>query len=572
MLEILKSENHYIRAHEKWLNDSYIDDEDRMTLLEMTNAEMRENFSSELVFGTGGIRERMGLGTNCINKYTIRKITQAVCNYMKKAFLKEGRYVAVISYDTRQKSKAFAIEAARVFMANGIYVYLFDNETPTPVLAYFTKELNANLGIMITASHNSKEYNGYKVYNGFGMQLTNENTEMIQREMKKIDSFKKIRFLSFYQFSRLDQKNMSILENEVYEDYIKRIKEEIVNKEVLTSFYEEKQNLRIVYSPLNGTGCTLSQRIFEELGIIHVFIPEVQKQKDPHFTTVPKPNPEELESFRVSLELAEKEDADVIFLNDPDADRLGVMYKDKNSRYRLLSGNTVGVLLLSYILKTKKEKLIEEFVAKTIVTTNIVERICKDYGIEVKNTHTGFKNIGKQIVKEPENFIFGLEESNGYLKGSYIADKDGIASMMLFVEFLLGLERDQMHLEDYIRALYETYSYFDDLLITKSYPTLEEIGKIDEIMSDLRQKPFYEIANLKISRYIDYSKGEGDFYANVLYYELEDGSFICVRPSGTEPKIKVYVNLLGESEKELEAKKTLFANFIRKNVLKDLNF
>ena len=551
------SEN-YKQKYNKWLQSEYIDENTKqeLRLIKNDEQEIEDRFYKDLEFGTGGLRGIMGAGTNRMNLYTVRKATQGLANYISS---KNGKDKGVvIAYDSRNNSRLFSQEAALVLNANGIKTYLFKNLRPTPELSFAVRELKAIAGIVITASHNPPEYNGYKVYWEDGGQIVPPIDKYIIEEVNKIQDLDQIKTISLEKAKELNLFNE--IEEEIDNKYIEELKKLILNKDIVKEYGKK---LKVVYTALHGTGGTLAPRILKEIGIENVYVVEEQINPDGNFPTVSYPNPEDPKAFELALKLAKEVDADIVLATDPDADRLGVYAKDsKTNEYISFTGNMSGLLIAEYILSQRKEK--DELpkngaIVKTIVSSNMSKEIAKEYNLHLVEVLTGFKYIGEQIKIFEEtkeyNYLFGYEESYGCLIGTYARDKDGIAAVMTLCEVACYAMKNNKTLYDMMLDMYEKYGYYKEDLVFFTLKGIEGINKINNIMENLRNNPVKTIGNQKVIAVRDYkiserldletlNKEKIDLpKSNVIYYELENDGWFCVRPSGTEPKIKIYIGI-----------------------------
>lgn len=559
-----------------WLCNEYFDEETRAELIKIKNKpkEIEDRFFKDLEFGTGGLRGLIGAGINRINIYTVRKASQGLANYLLKSGYEAKTRGIVIAYDSRYKSREFALEAAKVFAGNGIKTYLFDEPKPTPLLAFAVTYLNAIAGVVITASHNPKEYNGYKVYGEDGGQLTPEITSQIQEEIKKITDITKINLAEKDTAESLGL--MKTAGSDLEDAYMEKLKSfSLCNNEIT----DAAASLKIVYTPLHGTGNKPVRRILHEMGYKNVLTVKNQEYPDANFANAkPAPNPEEFKVYKYADRLAKKENADLIIATDPDCDRVGVKAKKSKNRYVFLSGNQVGVLLMEYILSRKLEssRLPQNaFIVKTIVTTEMARAIAENYDVELIDVLTGFKFIGEKIREMAKsgnkNFILGIEDSCGYLTGDYILDKDGVLASMLIAEMAAYYKQKGKTLYDALQELYEKYGFYLGEMISYTFKGKEGVIKIKQGMSNIRNnlcEAFDNITygNTEISAVRDYLKQQRyDLKAknksilnlpksDVIYYELSDGSWFCIRPSGTEPKVKIYLEVF-DRNRELARKK-----------------
>ena len=504
---------------------------------------IEDAFYRDLEFGTGGLRGVIGAGTNRMNIYVIRKASQGLANYINKHFDKPS---ISISYDSRIKSDVFSKTAAEVFAANGIKVFIYKELMPTPCLSYAVRELHTSGGIMVTASHNPAKYNGYKVYGSDGCQITTEAAAEILSEINNIDPFK-TKHSSFEE--NVKSGMITYIDDELITKFINRVKEESV------LFGEEiDKNVKIVYSPLHGTGLKPVTRILKETGYKNVVVVKEQEEPDGNFTTCPYPNPEIKEAMALGMEYAKKENADLLIATDPDCDRVGIAIRNEED-YVLMSGNQVGVLLLDYICsqRVKHNKMPNNPVyVKTIVTTDMANKVAENYGVAHKDVLTGFKYIGEQILflekKHQETaYILGFEESYGYLSGSYVRDKDAVNGSFLIVEMFAYYKSKGISLLDKLNELYKKYGYYSNYLNSYEFEGAQGFKKMNDIMEFFRNK-VNELDGVKIQEIKDYDKGiEGLPKSNVLKLIFANGDSVVVRPSGTEPKLKIYISLCGKS-------------------------
>ncbi len=504
---------------------------------------VEDAFYRDLEFGTGGLRGVIGAGTNRMNIYVIRKASQGLANYINKHFDKPS---ISISYDSRIKSDVFSKTAAEVFAANGIKVFIYKELMPTPCLSYAVRELHTSGGIMVTASHNPAKYNGYKVYGSDGCQITTEAAAEILNEINNIDSFK-TKYSSFEE--NVKSGMITYIDDELITRFINRVKEESV------LFGEEiDKNVKIVYSPLHGTGLKPVTRILKETGYKNVVVVKEQEEPDGNFTTCPYPNPEIKEAMALGMEYAKKENADLLIATDPDCDRVGIAIRNGED-YVLMSGNQVGVLLLDYVCsqRVKHNKMPANPVyIKTIVTTDMANKVAENYGVAHKDVLTGFKYIGEQILflekKHQETaYILGFEESYGYLSGSYVRDKDAVDGSFLIVEMFAYYRSKGISLLDKLNELYKKYGYYSNYLNSYEFEGAQGFKKMNDIMEFFRNK-VNELDGVRIKEIKDYDKGiEGLPKSNVLKLIFENGDSVVVRPSGTEPKLKIYISLCGKS-------------------------
>lgn len=559
----------YKEIYESWLANPYFDEDTKAELLSIKtdDKEIKERFYKDLEFGTAGLRGIIGAGTNRMNIYTVRKTTQGLANYIKKQN-GESKGVA-IAFDSRRMSPEFAAEAALCLSANGIKAYLFESLRPTPELSFAVRELGCIAGINITASHNPPEYNGYKVYWEDGAQITPPHDSGIMGEVQAVTDYNDV--LTMDKDDAIAKGLCTIIGKDIDDKYIARLKEQVKHPEAIKAMGKE---LKIVYTPLHGTGNIPARRILKELGFENVYVVPEQELPDGEFPTVGYPNPEADEAFVLGLKLAKEVDADLVLATDPDADRLGVRVKDKNGEYHNLTGNMSGCLLAEYTIsqiQALNGKLPEDgALIKTIVTTNMADAIAKSYNIRLIECLTGFKYIGQQILgfetTGKGTYLFGFEESYGCLIGTHARDKDAIVATMALCEAAAFYKTQGKTLWDAMVDMYEKYGYYLDDVKSISLSGIEGLAKIQSIMETLRSNPPKEIAGLTVMSARDYKKDEvvdtqtgavsstGLPSSNVLYYDLTDDAWLCVRPSGTEPKIKFYYGIKGTSMEDAYAK------------------
>ena len=507
-------------------------------------SKIEDAFYRNLEFGTGGLRGVIGAGTNRMNIYMVRKASQGLSNYLNKRYKNPS---IAVSYDSRIKSTLFANTAAEVFAANGIKVHIYKELMPTPCLSWAVRELHCSAGIMVTASHNPSKYNGYKVYGEDGCQITTKAAEDILAEIDALDVFDDVKHGDYQQF--LNEGKIEIIKDDVYTKFIERVKQE-------TLLVDEKidKSVKIIYSPLHGTGLKPVTRILKECGYTDVIVVKEQEEPDGNFTTCPYPNPEIKEAMQVGIEYAKKYSADLLIATDPDCDRVGIAVKGKDD-YVLLSGNQVGVLLLDYICsqRVKHNRMPKDPVAiKTIVTTDMAGVIAEHYGVKIKEVLTGFKFIGEQILYleregKESSYIFGFEESYGYLSGGFVRDKDAVNGVFLIVEMFAFYKSQGISLLEKLDELYKTYGFYSNYLNSYEFEGISGFKKMQSLMSNFRTD-FQSFGNFKILNVIDYKKGIDDLpKSDVLKMFLSDGVTLVIRPSGTEPKLKVYVSIKGDS-------------------------
>ena len=571
----------YKAIYEEWLSNPYFDQETKEELraIRADEKEIKERFYMDLEFGTAGLRGVIGAGINRMNIYTVRRATQGLADYI----LEQGgaeRGVA-IAYDSRRMSPEFSDEAARTLAANGIKAYRFESLRPTPELSFAVRELGCIAGINITASHNPPEYNGYKVYWEDGAQFTPPHDKGVTEKVMAITDLSAVRTMSR---EEAESSGLHVtIGAEIDDKYIAQVKAQVVNQAAIDRMQDQ---ISIVYTPLHGTGNIPARRVMKELGFEHVYVVPEQELPDGNFPTVSYPNPEAEEAFELGLKLAKEKNADLVLATDPDADRLGVYVKDdKSSKYIPLTGNMSGALLCDYVLSQKQANgqiPADGQVVKSIVTTNLVDAVAAHYGAELIEVLTGFKWIGKQILKNEQEgkgtYLFGMEESYGCLIGSYARDKDAISATAALCEAAAYYKEKGMTLWDAMIAMYEKYGYYKDAVQAISLKGIEGLEKIQKIMEYFRNNTPAEFAGSKVISVRDYKadtirdmasgevKPTGLPSSNVLYYDLEDQAWLCVRPSGTEPKIKFYYGVKGTSLADADEKSEKLGQAVQKLV------
>lgn len=559
----------YKKLYEEWLSNPYFDEGTKAELkaIEQDENEIKERFYKELEFGTAGLRGVIGAGTNRMNIYTVRKTTQGLANYIA-AVNGQAKGVA-IAHDSRRMSPEFAKEAALCLAANGVKAYIFDSLRPTPELSYAVRKLGCIAGINITASHNPPEYNGYKVYWEDGAQITPPHDSGIMAEVQKVTDFNTVKTMD--EETAKAAGLFQVIGKEVDDAYMEELKSQVIHMDAIKAMAKE---LKIVYSPLHGTGNIPARRVLKELGFENVYVVKEQELPDGEFPTVSYPNPEADEAFELGLKLAKEVDADLVLATDPDADRLGVRVKDKNGVYHNLTGNMSGCLLADYEIGQRKAVnggLPEDgAMISTIVTTNMAAAIAKYYGVRFIEVLTGFKYIGQQILgfetSGVGSYLFGFEESYGCLIGTHARDKDAIVATMALCEAAAYYKTKDMTLWDAMIEMYERYGYYKDDIQSITLKGIEGLAQIQTILENLRKNPPMEIGNYKVLSARDYKadtivdmetkevKPTGLPSSNVLYYDLTDDAWVCVRPSGTEPKIKIYYGIKGTSIQDADEK------------------
>lgn len=548
------------QTYNEWLENA-VEDKDLTAELESiknNEDEIYDRFYTALKFGTAGLRGIIGAGTNRMNIYVVRQATQGLANYVLKKY---GKGSVAISHDSRIKADLFMNEAARVLAANGIKVYITSELQPTPVLSYLVRYFKCQAGIMVTASHNPAAYNGYKAYGEDGCQMTDVAANTVYDEISKLDMFKDVKIADFDEAVKSGM--IEYVDESVYDTYLEKVMEQQVNPGVCKG-----ADLKVVYTPLNGTGNKLVRKVLGKIGVNDVVIVPEQELPDGNFTTCPYPNPEIKEALAKGLELCEKEQPDLLLATDPDADRVGIAVKDYDGSYRLISGNEDGVMLTNYILSCKKAsgKLPEKpVVVKTIVTTKLINKLCEKYGCELKNVLTGFKYIGEVILnlekKHEENrYLFGFEESYGYLSGTYVRDKDAVVASMLVCEMAAYYKKQGKSLAEVIDGLYEEFGYYLNQTYSFEFGGAAGMQKMADIMTAVRDNTPRSIAGYDVVKVSDYLlRKETDVAtgsvtdidlpkSNVIALHLADDNAVIIRPSGTEPKIKLYITSVGKDK------------------------
>lgn len=525
--------------------------------------EIFERFYTALQFGTAGLRGVLGAGTNRMNIYVVRQATQGLANYVLNKY---GKGAVAISHDSRIKADLFMNEAARVLAANGIKTYITTELQPTPVLSYLVRYFKCQAGIMVTASHNPAKYNGYKAYGEDGCQMTDAAASAVYEEITKLDMFDDVKTMDFDEAVKAGL--IEYVDDSVYDSYLEKVLEQQVNPGICKG-----ADLKVVYTPLNGCGNKLVRRVLKKIGVEDVVIVKEQELPDGNFPTCPYPNPEIKEALAKGLELCVKEQPDLLLATDPDADRVGIAVKDYDGSYRLITGNEDGVMLTNYILSCKKESgtLPENpVVVKTIVSTPLINKLCDKYGCELKNVLTGFKYIGEVILNlekkgEENRYLFGFEESYGYLSGTYVRDKDAVVASMLVCEMAAYYKKQNKSLAEVIDGLYDEFGYFLNRTFAFAFEGSAGMEQMKNLMANIRKEPPQEIAGYKLVKISDYQlKTETDLLtntvtnitlptSNVIALHLEGDNCVIVRPSGTEPKIKLYITAVGKDKADAEA-------------------
>ena len=571
----------YKEQFDFWLNDDYFDEGTKQELLAIRNdeKEIEDRFYRELEFGTGGLRGVIGAGTNRMNVYTVRKASQGLANYIiKNNACDKG---VAIAYDSRRFSPEFADEAALCLAANGIKAYVFDALRPTPMLLFALRQLGCTAGIVVTASHNPPEYNGYKVYWEDGAQVTPPHDNNIIGEVNAITDYHTVKTMDKQE--AMDKGLYIVIGKEIDDAYMVELKKQIIHPDIIK---EVADDIKIVYSPFNGTGNVPVRRILSELGFKNVYVVPEQEMPDPNFTTLAYPNPEDPAAFTLALKLAKEKGADVIMATDPDADRLGIYALDsKTGEYVPFTGNMSGMLIAEYIMRERvatKTMPANPALVTTIVTTNMAMAITKAYGVKEIETLTGFKYIGEQIKLFEQtgsnNYVFGLEESYGCLAGTHARDKDAVVAVMCLCEVAAYCKKQGITLWDMMIELYEKYGYYKETQYAITKKGKEGLEEIAAMMEKLRSNPPREFGDLKVKEFRDYKFDKTINYetgaegktglssSNVLYFELENDSWCCARPSGTEPKIKFYMGVKGTSLEDASAKVEALTAAVKSNL------
>lgn len=553
-----------MKLYEFWCSSEYFDQEIKEELKEIEGnmEEIQERFYKDLEFGTGGLRGIIGAGTNRMNRYTVRKATQGLANYIIKENAQEKG--VAIAYDSRRMSPEFARETALCMAANHIPAYIFPSLRPTPMLSFALRELGCTAGVVVTASHNPAEYNGYKVYWEDGAQITAPKDKEIIQEVNAITDFGEVKTMTLEEAKAAGLYRE--IGSEIDDRYMEELKKLVLHPEAIKN---QGDKLKIVYTPLHGTGNLPVRRILKELGFEHVYVVKEQELPDGNFPTVSYPNPEDKAAFKLALELAGQVDADIVLATDPDADRLGIYAKDKDGKYKSFTGNMSGMLILEYLLSQKKELgLLPEngAVVTTIVSGKMSRAIAERYQVERIETLTGFKYIGEQIKWFEQNhsheFLFGYEESYGCLEGTHARDKDAVVAVMALCEAAAFYQEQGISLCEQMENLFKQYGYYQEDLCTITKKGQNGAKEIAECMEKLRTSAPEQIGDFRVLRVRDYQTGivtdkiSGKYSetglpkSNVLYLELEDDAWCCIRPSGTEPKIKFYAGVKGKNEKD----------------------
>ncbi|ENY8511780.1 phospho-sugar mutase [Clostridioides difficile] len=559
----------YKNNYEMWLNSPYFDEQTKNELLSIKDdeKEIQDRFYKNLEFGTGGLRGIIGAGTNRINIYTVRRATLGVLNYIMKTQGEEGKQKGiVIAHDSRYMSREFCIEVAKTLSAYGVKAYIFEELKPTPELSFAVRYLKCAMGIVITASHNPKEYNGYKVYDSDGGQICIDMANDIIAEVNKIDDYSTIKSIDFEE--ALSKNLITILDNEVDDEFIKAVKKQVLRQNIIDEYGKK---LKIIYTPIHGTGNKPVRKVLNECGFENVMVVKEQELPDSNFSTVKYPNPEEKSVFNIAIEMAKNNGTDLIIGTDPDCDRVGIVVKDSSGEYVVLNGNQVGSLLVRYILESlvEKNKLPKNnpTIIKTIVTSELGAKIAKAYNVDCLNTLTGFKFIGEKIKAFEESndrsFIMGYEESYGYLIGTHARDKDGVVSSLMICEMTAYYSSKGMNLYEALIDTYNKFGYYKEDLKSVTLKGIDGIKKIKEMMLYFRSVKIDNVADVKVDKILDYKDGVDDLpKSDVLKFLLEDGSWIAIRSSGTEPKIKFYFGANSDNQEDVEFKLNNLISYI----------
>lgn len=574
----------YREKYNEWISSSTISEEVKEELRAIKDEkEIEDRFYKELEFGTGGLRGIIGAGTNRMNVYTVGKATQGFADFINDTY--KGEKAIAIAYDSRNMSKEFAKAAALTLCANDIKVYLYESLRPTPMLSFAVRHLKCKAGIVITASHNPKEYNGYKAYGEDGCQLTDEPAKEVIGYVNRVEDYSKIKTMS--EEEALEKGLLVYIGENVDKAYIESLKSLTIREELVK---DHAKDLKIVYTPIHGSGNVPVRRVLSELGYENVLVVKEQELPNGNFPTAPYPNPENPDVFKIAMEMANKVNADVVFGTDPDCDRIGVVVKDNKGEFRVLTGNQTGMLLVNYVLGSLKElnKLPKNgVVIKTIVTTESVRKMAEAYGVKLIDVLTGFKYIGEKIREFEETgsneYLIGFEESYGYLFGTFSRDKDAVVASMLIAEMTLYYKKQGKTLYDALVEIYEQYGYFKESLVSVELKGKEGQEKIGRCLDLLRADEITEVNGVKVVKSFDYkSSTEKDLIANttskinlpksnVLKYILEDDSWFVVRPSGTEPKMKVYLAVKGNSLEDADKQTERFKSSVMAIVNEKLN-
>lgn len=552
----------YKDIYNEWIESSYFDEDtkDELRGIADDEKEIKERFYKSLEFGTGGLRGIIGAGTNRINVYTVRKATRGICRYIDRKFGEEGKNRGVvIAHDSRRMSREFCEEVAATLATYGVKAFVFDSLRATPMLSFAVRHLNCQMGIVITASHNPKEYNGYKVYSSYGGQICVDEANEIIDEVNSIESLGDIKVGSFDSY--LESGMITVLDDDVDNAFNEAVLSQVRDKKMVS---ENGDKLRIIYTPIHGTGNVPVRRALKDAGFTDVAVVKEQELPDTEFSTVEYPNPEEKAVFNIAIDMAKESNADLIIGTDPDCDRVGIVVRDNNGEYVVLNGNQTGAIIANYLFSKMNEagNIPEKpVVIKTIVTSELGAAIAEHYGAEVVNTLTGFKFIGEKIHEYEDfgsvvkNFVIGYEESYGYLVGTHARDKDAVVASLIISEAALYYKLKGMTLYDALMEIYDKFGYYKEVLKSITLKGIDGVEKIAEIMKSFRNDNISSIAGVKVDRKLDYKEGiDGLPKSDVLKFVLDDKSWIAVRPSGTEPKIKFYFGVCGDSNEASDNK------------------
>lgn len=564
----------YKDIYNEWIESSYFDEDtkDELRGIADDENEIKERFYKSLEFGTAGMRGIIGAGTNRMNVYTVRKATRGVCRYIERKFGDEGKNRGVvIAHDSRRMSREFCEEAAATLAAYGIKAFVFDSLRATPMLSFAIRYLNCQMGIVITASHNPKEYNGYKVYGSYGGQICVDEANEIIDEVNSIESLGDIKVGSFDSY--LESGMITVLDDDVDNAFNEAVLSQVRDKKMVS---ENGDKLRIIYTPIHGTGNVPVRRALKDAGFTDVAVVKEQELPDTEFSTVEYPNPEEKAVFNIAIDMAKESNADLIIGTDPDCDRVGIVVRDNNGEYVVLNGNQTGAIIVNYLFSKMNEagNIPEKpVVIKTIVTSELGAAIAEHYGAEVVNTLTGFKFIGEKIHEYEDfgsvvkNFVIGYEESYGYLVGTHARDKDAVVASLILSEAALYYKLKGMNLYDALMEIYDKFGYYKEALKSITLKGIDGVEKIAEIMKSFRNDDISSIAGVKVDRKLDYKEGiDGLPKSDVLKFVLDDKSWIAIRPSGTEPKIKFYFGVCGNNEVESDKKVELLMKYIEEKI------